>query len=212
MNAAQSASPYTIIVRYFILSAGQDEEMCWYWCCCCGHCLTLAFEKEKVSLVDQRMVQTKTTKNKRKRCDRLNVEWAKQLQKSSAVWWTIVLMGYSRLLPLQSLKDSEKPSLPFGVHPLPDATWPLWTFFKIWMFFLDTFAARQTVMECMLRNTDHRLFSVFVTELHLLTQYAEQPFNIHTKRSTTRCNIVTQYYWPSKDTLRVYVITLQSEP
>jgi len=30
-----------------------------------------------------------------------------------------------------ALNDSKKPSLPFGIHPPPDATWPLWIFLKI---------------------------------------------------------------------------------
>jgi len=74
------------------------------------------------------------------------------------------------------------------------------------MFFLDTFAVGQTVTECTRYVAQYRpQIIAFVTaqkiKLHLLTWYTEQLFNIKTRQSTIRCNIVTQYYWPSRDTL-----------
>jgi len=88
------------------------------------------------------------------------------------------LTSYSRLLLLLSLKDSKKPSLPSGVHPLPDTTWPLWIFLKTWNFLLDTFLAGQTritVRECTRYVAQYRpeiiqcLWLRNKIKLHLLT-------------------------------------------
>jgi len=95
------------IIRPSIGSFGnlKFKHVEWYWCFFCVQCYSPVFKKEnKNLLLDQGMVQMKTTIHTQWSCDRRKDEWTKLLQHFFAVGWLIICWATCSCYPVQSLK------------------------------------------------------------------------------------------------------------
>ena len=141
----------------------------------CGHCLALCLI-QKWTCAGYKSGTNKATIRTWKSCERLNFEWAKRLQfflGGVGCHSTVcLLMGYSRLLPLQSLKNTNTRESVTRSQRLSMTLRYLGTGsnfedmkfinkLEFWCWIPVYWATdRQAVTGWILRNTVHKLFSI----------------------------------------------------